>query len=106
MKGKNIKILIKSAIPGIVLILPLTAFADVTSLSDVQKVLERVAGFLYTIFFIVAAIFIIVGAFTFLTAQGDEEKVTKAKKMIMYAVVAIVVALLATSVKVIVSALF
>ncbi|OGM91796.1 hypothetical protein A2999_01330 [Candidatus Wolfebacteria bacterium RIFCSPLOWO2_01_FULL_38_11] len=57
---------------------------------------------IYTIFFIIAGIMILFAAFTYLTSGGDPEKVGSAKNQIIYAVVAIVVALLAVSINLIV----
>ena len=58
-------------------------------------ILQQVVGWVYRAFFVVAALFIIIAAFYYLTAQGNPEKVGEAKNMIIYAVVAIVVALIA-----------
>ena len=55
------------------------------------------------IFFIVAAIFIILAAFAYLTAQGDAEKIKTANKQILYAVIAIIIALLSVSFTAIIS---
>lgn len=72
---------------------PVTTIDDVT---DVYDLLRSVLTVLRTVFFIVAAIFIVIAAFKYLTAQGDPEKVGEARQMIVYAVIAIAVALLAT----------
>jgi len=72
---------------------PVTTIDDV---GDVYNILRGALTVLRTVFFIVAAIFIIIAAFKYLTAQGDPEKVGAARQMIIYAVVAIAVALLAT----------
>jgi len=58
-------------------------------------VLKNVVRWIYVIFFIFAVMFIIFAAFSYLTAGGDAEKVDKAKNRIVYAAVAIAVALLA-----------
>lgn len=68
-----------------------------TTVSGAVDVIRNIVQWVYIIFFIIAVLFIILAAFTYLTAQGDEEKVKKAKDQIIYAVVAIVVALLAVS---------
>jgi FtsH-binding integral membrane protein len=43
----------------------------------------------------VAAIFILVSAWTFLTAGGNPDSITKARQMLIYALVGVVVAVLA-----------
>lgn len=63
-------------------------------------ILNQIVGWVYRIFFVVAALFIIIAAFYYLTAQGNPEKVGEAKNMIIYAVVAIVVALIAVGIDV------
>lgn len=50
-----------------------------------------------TIFWIIAVAVILWAAFLYLTAAGDAAKIGKANSMLMYAVIAIVVALIATS---------
>ena len=61
-----------------------------------------IVSWTYTIFFAVAVIFILFAAFNYLTAQGQPEKIQTAHKMLIWAVVAIVVALLAVGVNTIV----
>jgi len=72
--------------------------SPINTVTDVRTVLESILRILYIIFFVVAAIFIVLAAFQYLTAGGEEEKVEKAKKMLIYAVIAIAVALVATGV--------
>lgn len=73
--------------------------APVTTVTGVIGVLNFILRILYTIFFIVAAIFLIIAGFTYLTAAGDPEKVGKAKNQLIYAIVAIVIALLAVGIR-------
>lgn len=76
--------------------------SPIQDVSGVYRVLNGVLRFMYVVFFIVAAILIVLAAFQYLTAGGDEEKVGKAKNMLIYAIVAIAVALIATGVSAIV----
>jgi large-conductance mechanosensitive channel len=62
--------------------------------SDIFRILAKVVQYAYTIFFIVAIIFIIVAAFNFLTAGGNPEKIQSARSQITWAVVAIAIALI------------
>jgi len=62
--------------------------------SDIFRILAKVVQYTYTIFFIVAVIFIIVAAFNFLTSQGNPEKINSAKSQITWAIVAIAIALI------------
>lgn len=76
--------------------------SPVTTVGGIVDVLDNIVRWVYIIFFILAVLFILLAAFTYLTAGGDEEKVKKAKSQIIYAVVAIVVALLAVGFQVII----
>ena len=75
----------------------------VTSIEGVVDILNFVLRIFYTVFFIIAAIFLILAAFSYLTAGGEEEKIKKAKDQLIYAIVAIAVALVAVGVRGIVS---
>ena len=68
--------------------------------------LQAVIIKVYQIFFIVAVGFILWAAFIYLTAGGDSAKVDQAKKRLMNAVIAIVIALVASGVSSIISSIF
>jgi hypothetical protein len=68
---------------------------NITQASTFLDIIAVIVTYTYELFFIVAVLFILVAAFYFLTASEDTEKIKKARTMIMYAVIAIVVALLA-----------
>ncbi|MEX1014424.1 MAG: hypothetical protein WDZ80_04665 [Candidatus Paceibacterota bacterium] len=67
----------------------------IDSLDDIEGILTNILGWLYTIFFIAAAGFILLGAFVYLTAGGNEDNIKKAKNYFLYSIIAIVVALVA-----------
>lgn len=83
------------------LFIPVFGFAagdsPVKSVNQVIKILERIVEWTYRIFFIAAVFFILMAAFKFLSAGDDSEKINQAKKQIIYAVVAIIIALLSVS---------
>lgn len=74
----------------------------VSSFGDFVGVFNRLISWLFTLLLILAVIFIILAAFSYLTAGGDEEKIKGAHKKIMFAVVALVVAFLAQGIQFIV----
>ena len=76
-----------------------TITGGVESVNDIYNLVVRIANWLQAFFFIIAAVFIILAAFGYLTAGGDDEKVKAAKQKLIYAIVAIVVAILAFAVK-------
>lgn len=69
--------------------------SNITTANGLLDVVKRLIGWVYVVFFVLAVLFILMAAFTYLGAAGDEEKIKKAKNQIIYAAVAIVVALLA-----------
>ncbi len=91
-------------LPLIIMVaLPLVGFAQpaeapITDIAGVESLLNRILNIVFVIFFIIAVLFIILAAFGYLTAGGDDEKVKSAKQKLIYAIVAIVVALLATGI--------
>ncbi len=75
---------------------PAAGGSTLGSKEGVITFLNSMLTWLSRIFWIVAIFFIIFAGFTYLTAAGDPEKVTKANHMLRYAVIGIAVALLAT----------
>lgn len=75
----------------------------VTSFDDIVALFSKAARWMYTIFFIVAVMFILLAAYTYLRAGDDESKVRKATAMLKNAVIAIVVALLSSGVALIIN---
>lgn len=61
---------------------------------QIFTILSKIVRWTYTIFFIVAVFFILVAAFNFLTAQGDSTKIQEARNQILWAIVAIAIALI------------
>ena len=116
MKSLKSRIAISSlVVSSIVLLLTGTALAqipppsttpppiNITTASGLQAIINRVIGWIYVFFFVIAIILILFAAFTYLTSGGDAEKVTSAKNQLIYAAVAIAIALLAYSFTAIVS---
>jgi hypothetical protein len=73
-----------------------------TTVGGLVDVLRNVVRWIYILFFIIAVMFILFAAFSYLTAGGDPEQVSKAKSRIIYAAIAIAVALLAVGFEVII----
>jgi len=67
----------------------------ITGISNVYNTLDTVANYLLGILIALAVVFIVWGAFQFLTSGGDDKKTADARKHILYALVAIAVGLLA-----------
>ncbi len=67
--------------------------SPISSPEKIFSILQKVVQYTYTVFFIVAVLFILIAAFNFLNAKGDPIKINSAKSQILWAIVAIVVAL-------------
>lgn len=100
---------ISSALVVASLVLPVMAGAVVEfptpqpfGIEDVLAILTLLTGWIFSVFLIVAVIFILIAAFRYLLAGGDSTKVYEASKMVIYAAIAIAVAILAASVEFIV----
>lgn len=61
---------------------------------DISRVFEQIVRWTYYIFFVLAVYFILIAAFSYLTASGDPEKLKKAHSSLGWAFVAIAVALI------------
>jgi hypothetical protein len=75
---------------------------QITSLQGVLQTLCTVFAWAFYFLIVIAVIFVIVAAFKYLTAAGDPEKVKSAGQTLLYAAVAIGVALLARAVPLVV----
>ncbi len=70
------------------------AKGSISNPQQIFDILAKIVRYTYTIFFIVAILFILIAAFNFLTAQGDPEKIKGARAQILWACVAIAIALI------------
>lgn len=74
-----------------------TSTHPVSSYNDVIGLFTKAAKWMYSIFFLVVIIYILLAAFTYMSAGDKSENVQKATKMLMNAVIAIIVALVSGS---------
>ena len=65
--------------------------------TELLNVIAGVVKWIYTIFFVVAVVFILFAAFNYLTAGGQPEKIKTAHTMLIWAIVAIAIALLSVA---------
>lgn len=100
---------------GLLTAMPLLGLAQVTGIEqaptpvrDIQgiiRIFNTIINYFFTFLLILATIFIFVAAYHYLTAAGDPEKVGKAHSTIIYAAVAVAVALLAQGLRFVVEQL-
>jgi hypothetical protein len=106
MKSLNLK---KAAIVGAgLLMLPLLAMgqsvpyqqpgSNIQDVNGLLRAIDTLIGWIFTFLLILAVIFVLYAAFLYLTAGGDAEKVGRANHIILYAAVAIAVAVLSRSI--------
>jgi hypothetical protein len=84
-------------VPGLVLAQVNAAGATPSSICDILKLGNQIARWFGIIVFIIAIVAILYAAFLFLTAGGNEESLSTAKKVLIYGIIGIAVALLATN---------
>ncbi|BCX15874.1 MAG: hypothetical protein KatS3mg098_103 [Candidatus Parcubacteria bacterium] len=70
--------------------------------NQIWLMIYRIIGYVYTFFFLVAVLFIILAAYNFVFSRGDETKVKNAKNQIKWAIVAIVVALMSGGISILI----
>jgi len=77
--------------------LPATGVKEtsVKAVGDVQQLITNIVGWVQVFFFIVATLMIVLAAWGFLNSGGEAEKTKEARTKVIYAVVAIAVALIA-----------
>ena len=85
---------------GVMMALPAIASAAVNfqTANDVNRVVTNIAQFASSLVLALSVIVIIYAAFKYMTAGGNEETVLETHKMITWAVVGIIVALVAFSI--------
>ena len=74
------------------------AGAGTLTTGNVQTYVGNILNWVFYFFIVLAVVFILIAAFSYLTAGGDEQKITKAKNELIYAIIAIVIAVLAKSI--------
>lgn len=84
-------IVLPALVQGQVLPAAPTAPTDIAPIGALNKIFNWV----YTIVFVLAAFFLLLAAYTFITAGGDPEKVGKARGYLLYAIVGVIVGVLA-----------
>ena len=95
--------IIAGSVLGLTVVMPFIALAQAPTVPQLESVggvtsfLDRIVNYLFGIFLVVAVIMIIYAAFLYLTAAGNEDKLKSAKNTIIYAIIAIVVAVVARS---------
>lgn len=72
-----------------------TPTEPITSFDDIIELIDTVASWLFTIILALAVVMLLYAAFLWLTASGDEDKVSTARKVLIYALIGIAIAFIA-----------
>jgi len=65
------------------------------------KAISDITDWIFSIFLVLAVLFILIGAYNILISKGNPEGFDQGKKMVLYAVIAVAVAVLAKSIVVV-----
>ncbi len=101
MKGNLTKLILAGSIGLLVFLVVAPVLAQeeapiiIETPEEMITLIETITDWFFTIVMALAVIFIILAAFYFLTAAGNPEALTKARQMLIYALIGIAVALLA-----------
>jgi len=71
---------------------------NIENIGDVYDLINTIFNMLFWLLIVLASVFIIWAAFNYLTAGGDPEKIQKANQKVIYAAVAVVIAVLARAI--------
>lgn len=86
---------------------PAPIVSQVSTLSGIQGfICTFIVGWMFTFLIILSVVFVLVAAFKYLTAGGDPEKVKGASHTLIYAAIAIVVAIMARAIPLLIGSLF
>ena len=72
--------------------------ADVQNASGLLGIVDGIINWIFVALLLLGVVFIFLAAFSYLTAQGDEEKIKSAKNELIYAIIAIVIGTLAKAI--------
>lgn len=95
--AKN-KILVLFLIIAINLVFGFDVFAQPTTVTGVYDLLWNIADWFFAFIIIIAVIFILVSAYLFLTSQGSDKNIQKAKDTLFWSIIGLVVAIISLTI--------
>jgi len=72
-----------------------TTGGSITTVAGLQAKLEQISTWVFNILLVIAGIFLIVAGYFFVTGGGEPEKVTKARQMLINALIGVAIAVAA-----------
>lgn len=85
-------------LPPINMIDPAKTNQTITSANNVLAILVQILGYVQAFFWILAVFMGLYAAFLYLTARGEAETISRANRMLVYVVIAVIVAVVAYSI--------
>jgi hypothetical protein len=91
------KKIISALVLTTLLVLPVIGLAQTEEIPDVEldTALDNITNFMFWLLMAVAVIFLFAAGITFITAGGDPEKVKRARDYVLYALIGVVVGVMA-----------
>ena len=74
---------------------PLPTATAPKNLTGFLDVINKIAKWMYNLLLALGVVFVLYAAFLYLLSQGSDDKITTAKRVLIYAIVALVIAVLA-----------
>ena len=94
----NKKLILTLALANLA-ILPTLAFAQPSgSVGSIDDLVDTLKSVVWTVFGALAVVMFVIAGITFMTAQGDPEKIKQARNSFLWGVAGVVVAILAYSI--------
>jgi heme/copper-type cytochrome/quinol oxidase subunit 2 len=85
---------------------PVTAPSNITNINQITGaagIICTIINWIFWLLIVLTIIFVLIAAFRYLTAAGDPEKVKKAGQTLLYAAIAVIIALIAKGLPLLVS---
>ncbi|HVN26587.1 MAG TPA: hypothetical protein VMT99_02975 [Candidatus Paceibacterota bacterium] len=80
--------------------------APIQNESNLQQLFCNIISWFFWIIIVISVIMVLMAAFTYVTARGDEEKTTRARRTITYAAIGVAVAFIAAGFPSVVASVF
>ena len=77
---------------------PPTSDTGITSANGILKIMVQILGYVQAFFWIIAVFMGLYAAFLYLTARGEGEQISRANSMLIYTVIAVIVAIISYSI--------
>ena len=98
MKRLNLKLIVLGGLIITFFISPYVFAATPQTTGEIYGVIWKIVDWFFAFIIVISVIFILVSAYFFISAQGDEKNIQKAKTILWYSIIGLIVAILAISI--------